>query len=153
MTSRTTPCTLASNLLAPGERTVWRSVFFSGMTEKTAYKEVRVQAQAQLASDSAKRQHYRDIAVEGETIAPSGGAGSFLRVTGQLVNKGTQPTQSAFVTIAVYAADGTLLYIERGSAQTQQIPAGGSVPFTINLITLRELPAKYEFFYWSTKPN
>jgi hypothetical protein len=142
---------LASNLLAPGERTVWRSVFFSGMTDKTAYKEVRVQAQAMVAGDSIKRQSARNLRVEGETIAPSGGAGSYLRVNGQVVNSGNQPTQTVSVTIAVYGADGTLLLIERAAPQTQQIPAGGSAPFTMNLITVREPPAKYEFFFAATK--
>ncbi len=143
---------LAANLLTPGERTVFKSSFFSGMTDKTAYKDVRVQAQAMVASDATKWTSARDLRVEGESIAPTGGVGSYVRVNGQVANKGTQPTQSAVVYIAIYGADGALLMVEQGfSPAGGQIPAGGSVPFTINLITLKELPAKYEFFISATR--
>ena len=142
---------IAANLLIPGERTVWRSSFFSGMTDKTAFKEVRVQAQSLVASEATKRMSARDLRVVGETIAPSGAAGSYLRVNAQLTNTGTQPTVSAVVYVAIYSAEGTLLFVEAGFPQPSQIAAGGSAPFTINLITLKELPAKYEFFIAAAK--
>lgn len=142
---------IAATLLTPGERTVWRSSFFSGMTEMTAFKEVRVQAQSLVASETIKRMSARDLRVSDETIAPSGAAGSYLRVNGQLTNTGTQPTLSAVVYIAIYSAEGTLLFVEPGFPQPSQIAAGGSAPFTINLITLKEPPAKYEFFISAAK--
>ena len=144
---------LATNLLPPGERTVWRSSFFSGMTDKTAFKDVRVQVQSLVASDATKRMSVRDLRVEGEILAPTGGANSYFRVNGQLVNKGGQATQSAVIYIAISSADGKLLLVQTAFPQTGQIPAGGSSPFTIDLISTRELPAKYEFFIVATRAN
>lgn len=130
-------------ILNPGEKTVWKALIQSN---PLAWKEERIQVQANPVSSIARALYYLDVKAEGVTLNPPANQYGWVNASGQITNTGTGIATLARVTIAAYDDTGHIIAIEDGYAKLQVIGPGQSAPFSVDFLNLKQLPAKYEVY-------
>jgi hypothetical protein len=118
-------------ILKPGEKTVYYALMDG---EPAEWAEQRVQVQGKPVTASTRSSAYLDVNADGVTIGTN--QYDWVVVSGQVVNTGTGTAKSVRVTAAVYDAEGKLVGVRDGYAKLEQIPAGGSAPFSIDFLNL-----------------
>jgi hypothetical protein len=131
-------------LLRPGEKSAWRALMDKN---PDAWQEERVQVQAGPPLQTLRADYTREVKVEGMTVA----VGQFGLVTasGQAVNRGTVAARSVRITVGLYDEAGTLVAVGEGYAKLEQIPPGGSAPFSADFPSLKQPPPKAEAFVYA----
>lgn len=127
------------NVLPAGQRTVWAAPLPNAPAQ---WKEERIQPQAVAASAESRAPHAAGLTVEGATATPPTDPATGIAVTGQVRNGGTGAARFPLVTVACYDAAGTLLMVDTGPAQQQEIAPGGTAPFRVAVPNLKETPAR-----------
>ncbi len=134
-------------ILKPGQKAVWSTLIDKA---PEAWKEERVQVQVGQVQSYERTLYYFDLKTDGVTLDPPTQFGG-VKASGQIVNSGLGTAKNARVTIAMYDAEGKLLRVEDGYAKLDQIPPGGSAPFSIDAYTLKQVPPKFEIYVYSQK--
>ncbi len=135
-------------LLKPGEKTVWKAYIDKAPAE---WKEERVQVQASPASNATRTNFYFDLKVEGATLVLPPRPTASTGVTGQIVNSGTGTATNVAVTAGIYDAADKLLGVADGYAKLEQIPAGGSAPFSVDVFGIQGVPTKFVVYLRARK--
>jgi hypothetical protein len=79
-------------------------------------------------------------------VAPPGQYGS-VTASGQVRNTGSVAVKYVKVTVGLYDADGKLLAVGDGFAKLDQIPPGGSAPFSVDFSrTVKQVPPTFEVY-------
>jgi hypothetical protein len=129
------------NVLAPGQRTVWSAPISNAPAE---WREERVLPQAVAATAETTAAFAVGLTVELMTAKPAGSpATQGITVSGQVRNGGTTAARFPLVTVGCYDAAGTLLMVDSGPAQRQEIAPGATAPFEVALPNQQGLPAIY----------
>lgn len=136
------------NVLKPGEKTA-----FKAFIEKApvAWKETRIQVQAQAATASSKAAYYLDLRVEGATLNAASGQFKATAVAGQITNTGTGIAASVALTVGFYDTAGKLVGVGDTYAKLEQIGPGLSAPFSVEVYDLTQTPATFEVFFRARK--
>lgn len=130
-------------ILKGGERTVWRALISNA---PQAWATERVQAQAKPVAGFERELYHPDLKVEGVTLAPPENQYGWVKASGQIVNGGTRAAQFAQATVGLYDAEGKLTAVGFAFSRLEQVPPGGSAPFSVDFIGTKDLPAKFEVY-------
>ena len=130
-------------ILKAGQRTVWRALISNA---PPAWATERVQAQAKPVASFERELFHPDLKVEGVTLTPPENQYSWVKASGQIVNGGTRAARFAQATIGLYDADGKLMAVSSGYSRLEQVPPGGTAPFSIDFIDTKAVPAKFEVY-------
>ena len=140
--------TVGGDILNPGEFTVWRALLNNAPAE---WADVRTQAQGARVTNFTRDRIYTELKTEGVTLVPPESQYGWVKASGQVVNTGTGTARFVEVTMGLYDQSGTLIAVANGYAKLEQIPPGGSAPFSLDFTGVRELPAHKEVFVSGSK--
>lgn len=115
-------------ILEPGEQWPWAAL----IDGTPAFKAIRVQVQAEPMPPSrsaAPAREYRDLTLEGVTVAPPGPPYNFPKISGQVMNSGSRVAESASIVLVAYDDDGSILLVDDTTAKLDTIAPGQSAPF------------------------
>jgi hypothetical protein len=113
------------------------------------YAQIKLQAQADSASDVDRRFYYGNLVVEGVTVQPAANDFSGATVTGQIRNNGAVASSGRVIAMAV-GPDDKVLDVDEGYAGLDTIPPGGTAPFKVTWQNQRTLPATVRFTVYGT---
>lgn len=132
---------VATAILPPGAKTVWRTNAFNLVGEVARYE---IKVSALPASDTDRERQYNDLQVEGVELKPGREA---VQATGELVNTGAGAAGSLNIYVAAYDANGKLISVASASTgATTKIAAGERAKFTATLYGATEVPAKHDVY-------
>ncbi|HET8627221.1 MAG TPA: FxLYD domain-containing protein [Thermomicrobiales bacterium] len=134
--------------LKPGQKTVWRALINNA---PETWQEQRVQAQASQANALLTAAYYLDLQPAGVTLTPPANEYGWVKASGQVTNTGQGAATFVVVTIGLYGANGKLLAVADGATKLQQLTAGGSAPFAIDFVRVKEIPPKFEVYVHGVK--
>lgn len=128
--------------LEPGERSGWLAVF----SDVPEFTEIRLQVETGPAHGRFGPQLAQGLSFEGITAQQR--RSSFAsKITGQVVNTGSQTVGRAKVIGAVYAPTGELVEVNQGYAKLAKLGPGQSTPFDIDFLRNESAdPSSYELY-------
>lgn len=127
------------NVLAAGQRTVWAAPISNAPAQ---WKEERVRPQAVAATAETRAPFAAGLIVERAEVNPPADPAAGLTVAGVVRNSGTGAARFPLVTVGCYDAAGTLIMVDSGPAQQQEIAPGATAPYQVAVPNLKEPPAK-----------
>ena len=127
------------NVLAAGQRTVWAAPISNAPAQ---WKEERVRPQAVAATAETRAPFAAGLIVERAEVNPPADPAAGLTVAGVVRNSGTGAARFPLVTVGCYDAAGTLIPVDSGPAQQQEIAPGATAPYQVAVPNLKEPPAK-----------
>jgi hypothetical protein len=133
----------ASNVLKPGEKTVW----FTPMSDVPArWMQTRIEVGQTISADILLEENYPDIEARDVELIVSEGYDDRVELTGTLVNTGKGPVDQVTATGVLYE-DGRIVDIATGVLETyaDPIPAGKSSSFSMNFPREHENPKDLKF--------
>ncbi len=138
----------AVDILKPGQKTVWK-VLMNNKPE--AWKEARIQAQAGPVPSYTRQSNYADLKAEGVTLSPPENQYGWVKASGQVLNTGAAQARFVKVTIALYDGTDKLIAVNDSYARLDQIPPGGSAPFSVDFTGVRQTPQRFEVYVNGSK--
>jgi hypothetical protein len=130
------------NVLKPGAKAGW----VAHVDGSPAFKEIKVQVQAQALGGFAASSVTQDFRLEGVSVRPPERFGG-PKVSGQVVNTGSRPATLVHIIASVFDASGKILEVKGTFSKLDVVDPGMSAPFEIDFPSARvkEIP-KYELF-------
>jgi hypothetical protein len=133
----------ATNVLKPGEKSVW----FSTMSDAPSrWAKTQIEVGQTISAESLLEEDYAEMEARNMKLIPPKEYETRTQLTGTLVNTGKGPVDSITVTGVLYR-DGKIVDIATGLVEKYEnpIPAGKSSPFSINFLREHENPEELEF--------
>ena len=137
----------SESVLAPDDTAVW----LAAMSDHPAsWARVRISYRTQAASGPLARSDDSSLHVGSVTMA-AGEPGYSEKVTGSVTNGGGRAAKVEEVIVALYAADGRLEWVAGQGIlfpydAKQILPAGGSAPFLVKVLSYTAKPAQIKVY-------
>lgn len=131
---------MALMVLKPGQKTVWRLNLFNAPER---WQEERIRAEAVPIGLFASREV---VQVDGAKLTPGTKGSAAATASGLLINSGQTNMRGLRLTVACYDEAGHLVGVANTLLGAVELAPGGSAPFSVTILGLQQVTARYEFF-------